>query len=289
VLIAIERSLEHDGQIREAIYLLSCLASAFFLIGRSREHQRVSSKAFEAWEERHAPFDANTPWMIIHHRIGQLVAQDRLADAMGLAAEFRGLTLEAGDLTGAAAALDAEGEIRCRVKDYDGAARVYEEATTLYKTTDRPRQALWLEAKIAKIELACGRDAEANQRKRTAYQVAIDIGDLNSEGMYAKEFAKIAMSKGDWGEARSFAERSVRAFGLAGETTTRFEARLVLAAIALGEGNRPGAAEIIDGAERDTPFADEPRMRDLEFLRNAAREESPPVALKDLLKIDSYD
>lgn len=283
LLVACDRSLAEPGGAKRALILLSCLRAAFWLIGRPAEHSRLSRRACADWDAFFTPLTAEAPWLIVENRLNLLCEQEEYAEAVELAIQYRHLTEACGDLNGASAALDYEGETRSRNADYEGAFKAIEGSAKLKVAMGLPRQALWLEAKLARIETALGRFGDSRRRKERAFSLAREIGDANSEGMYAKEFAKIAMSEGKWAEARSLAGRSVAAFGLAGESSTRVDALLVLAATMIGMEDSTLALEIIEEAERENPFADDDRLGHLSFLRNAVRLEHSSSLEQELI------
>jgi tetratricopeptide (TPR) repeat protein len=282
LLAACERSLADREGAKRAFTTMSSLRAAFWLIGRPTELLRLSARACIDWEPSFAPITAETPWMIVENRLASLCKQGDLEDAIAQAIDYRLLAEACGDRNGASAALDFEGETRRLTGDYQGAFRAIEQAAKLKTALGLPRQALWLEAKLAKIETSLGRVENSNRRKERAFLRAGEIGDSNSEGMYAKEFAKVAMADGKWSKARQLADRSVAAFGRAGESSTRFDALLVLAAAMIGTGDSGLAIEAIEEAERERPFADEGQLLYLTFLRDAAQREYSSLVAQEV-------
>ena len=291
LLLACERSLEQAAMAKsewpEASWEMLHLGSAFWLIGQPSKYSRIAQRAYKTWGPDNQPINARTPVTIVRTWVRQLVKEERFEKALEVSTSFREGVEALRDANRTVAALEFEGEVRYAVMDYAGAFQCFDQATSVYVQLGRPRQGLWLQAKMALIELDEGRIEASDRRKRRAFETACELGDHNSEGMYAKEFAKAAIGRKEWAEARSLAERSVEAFLRAGEYLTTFQARLVLAAALIGSKENSLAADVLDQAEGDALFIEGPRLSDLLALREAAQ--NPAASeLVDLTKIDIY-
>jgi hypothetical protein len=98
----------------------------------------------------------------------------------------------------------------------------------------------------------------------------VEIKDHNSVGMIKKQLAKIAYLNGAWPDAVLLGRESVQAFILAGESTTTFDAYLVLAAGYVAGGDRKSALAALSESNAFANLSDPKSLPDYDRLMDAA-------------------
>ncbi len=287
LLSACRRCCDHEESARAALELLRKLRHPFWLIGRSADHLQVADSAMARWDSVFVSIDERTPPLLIEKRMNELMSKNRPSEAAEVAMTFRVAQSQGGNEDAIAIAFDFEAQVWCFRKEYRKALSCYENASKHHLAAGRSRHALWVEADLARVEMKIGLVENALTRKQRAFELASSIEDFNSEGMYAKEFALAAMASGDWRRAKRLAEQSVKAFELAGETLTRFEALLVLAAALVGSHDKQAATAVLDSAERDSGFVSDASLQKLSLLRKATIRHSKAPQLIEIVTTPS--
>jgi hypothetical protein len=93
--------------------------------------------------------------------------------------------------------------------------------------------------------------------------------------MYKKRLAKDAYLQGRWRESVALGRDSVNAFLMAGESTTTFDAFLVLAAGYLSFGDRASALSVLRESDSLLHLADPRSMPQYTLLLDAAQHGKP--------------
>jgi tetratricopeptide (TPR) repeat protein len=274
-----------DDKLALALETLDGLRPGARLIGLVQGIERAFLELRSRAEAVFPTTDALTPSPVMDQRVRVLLAEHRLNEAVDLATRYR-RSLEGSNPERLVHALDLEGETRFFIQDNLGAKECWIRCATLRKQLGYPRHAVWLESKISHAENRLGWHKQGRLRRQQALELAIQVGDLNGEGMYLKEFAAEALEDRDFARAEDLALRSVEAFRRSGESVTTFDALIVLSAVRLARNKFEEARESLSEAQLLEPHGDPISSERLSILLGLLRKRVDSRLFYDHLTIE---
>jgi hypothetical protein len=271
ILLACSRNLSEPQTLERSIRLLHLLRAGFYLIRRTSEFSKVYADLCAKAIERYPKLDCEMPMAALQARVRALPDAGKLQAAIEMATRYRESAESANrDPFGIADAYDFESDCRLACDDVAGALHCALQAAVFFSRAGYVRHALWMESKIGGCERRLGRGEEAARRRLRALERAVEIKDHNSVGMIKKQLAKIAYLNGAWPDAVLLGRESVQAFILAGESTTTFDAYLVLAAGYVAGGDRKSALAALSESNAFANLSDPKSLPDYDRLMDAA-------------------
>ena len=271
LLFAFSRNLEDPAMLDRVARLVHLLRAPFSILGRAGEYAKTRDFVRDRAAAHYLGNTWKTPALVLRSRVRELWAANEQVQALEMAAEHRRSTEQFNpSLFEVAEAIDFEGDYLRRGKDFAAALLLAAEAQRLYRSAGYLHHALWMDAKLSGIDRQAGRIQDAEARSEVSLKVAIEIGDYNSVGMLTKHRAKRARTEGRYDEAIRLSQAAIEAFLRAGETTTTFDAYLVLVASHLAAGDRKAALSSLNGAREYAHLADPQSVPDFSRLMDAA-------------------
>ncbi len=272
VVQACQTGTQHPELLDQTLGLMDSLLHPMWVIGRSRDWHKIRREACNAAKGRNLSLGAELT--LIGYKKDLAFREENWEAATEAASKFVGRVEEAGGgdfLLAKAHRMLAE----CLGHtDVGRSAGHYRISTEGYLRAGYPRHALWNQAELIRAAHRLGNHEEALTLRAETFELAKQLGDENSVGMYLKEFAAESLSSGDYARAKELAEQAVERFEGLAESLNQANAMIMLAAAEVCLGSRDQAEETIAKAAALIPADDKVRQDKLSHLRGAIASKS---------------